>query len=209
MRTPVRSRERVSVLSTQQALPPGRFRTVVADPPWPYHTEAPFRHAVSSTGNPQGVSARARYTVMRMSDILSLPVGLVCEKDAHLYVWTTNAFMCEAHEVVRAWGFEPKTIITWVKTKKCSFDPSMKTGYYYRGATEHVVFGVRGHLRLHGPPAPTAIFSERLAHSVKPDLFFEIVEQQSHPEYLELFARRCRSGWTVWGNEVHVREKVL
>jgi N6-adenosine-specific RNA methylase IME4 len=39
-------------------------------------------------------------------------------------------------------------------------------------------------------------------HSVKPDYFYKMVENQSEGPYLELFARRNRINWSVWGNEV-------
>jgi N6-adenosine-specific RNA methylase IME4 len=43
------------------------------------------------------------------------------DDSAHLYLWTTNAFLCEAHDVARAWGFNPKTLLTWGKV--ASFAP--------------------------------------------------------------------------------------
>ena len=42
----------------------------------------------------------------------------------------------------------------------------------------------------------------RRRHSEKPDEFFGLVEQISPGPYLELFARRRRPGWDVWGNEI-------
>jgi hypothetical protein len=38
-------------------------------------------------------------------------------------------------------------------------------------------------------------------HSAKPDHFYDLVEQVSSPPYVELFARRHRLGWDVWGDE--------
>jgi N6-adenosine-specific RNA methylase IME4 len=39
-------------------------------------------------------------------------------------------------------------------------------------------------------------------HSAKPEAFQDMVESVSPGPYLEMFARRPRLGWTVWGNEV-------
>jgi N6-adenosine-specific RNA methylase IME4 len=110
--------------------------------------------------------------------------------------------MEEAFVVVKSWGFKQKTILTWTKVKKDGA-PSMKMGYYYRGATEHCLFCVRGKQRLIGPAAPTAIFASRLPHSVKPPEFYKLVEEQSPSPVLEMFARRSRPGWHTWGNELH------
>jgi N6-adenosine-specific RNA methylase IME4 len=41
----------------------------------------------------------------------------------------------------------------------------------------------------------------RSAHSQKPEAFIDLVEQVSPGPYVELFARRHRLGWDVWGNE--------
>lgn len=139
-----------------------------------------------------------------------MPVDEICRlapaaaNNSHLYLWTTNAFMVEAHQVAEAWGFRQKTILTWTKTHKD--DPSrasMKTGYYFRGATEHCLFCVRGSLPLQTDAAlPTAYMWPRLPHSVKPDAFYDLVEQASPGPYLELFARRARLGdWTYFGDE--------
>lgn len=133
-----------------------------------------------------------------------MPVCESAEDDAHLYLWTTNTFIVEAHELARAWGFHPITVLTWVKTKHEGelLRVSMKTGYYFRGATEHIIFGVRGSLRLQTKEGlPTAFLWPRLGHSVKPDDFYDLVEKASPGPYLELFARRNRLGWDTWGNE--------
>ena len=191
------------------------YHTIVADPPWPYDGKGQ-----PGTGGRGKAGVRAmptpsfthHYDSMTMKDLRDLPVGVLAHKDAHLYVWTTNAFMIEAHELARAWGFTPKTILTWGKVKKD--DPnsaSMKTGYYFRGATEHVVFATRGSLPKPKVAIPTLCLWPRIGqHSRKPDEFFGIVEQISPGPYLELFARQNREGWSSWGNQVHdVSERVV
>lgn len=75
-------------------------------------------------------------------------------------------------------------------------------GFHFRSNTEHVLFGVRGeitiptHLRQ-----PTLFAARKGAHSAKPDRFYEMVERVSPGPYLELFSRRRRYGWDVWGHE--------
>jgi N6-adenosine-specific RNA methylase IME4 len=142
------------------------------------------------------------YPVMRTADIVAMPVSKTAESNAHLYLWTVNKFLREAHDVAEAWGFRPMTLLTWGKVKDDG-TASMKTGYYFRGATEHCLFAVRGSLPLqvkHGKP--TLYLSRRLPHSVKPDWFYALCEECSPGPRLELFARRVRPGWTCWGNEV-------
>lgn len=45
------------------------------------------------------------------------------------------------------------------------------------------------------------LISERMEHSRKPDTIYEYAESFPGP-YLEMFCRRPRAGWHVFGNEV-------
>lgn len=192
-----------------------RFRTIVADPPWPYPKGSVSRAQTKETGKVHWadrvrVGPGIHYKTMTLADICNLPVRRLAHINAHLYLWTTNKFMEEAFSVVRAWGFTFKTILTWGKIKEPDAlwkraalpEPSMAVGHYFRGATEHVLFAVRGRLTLRGDVKPTLLLRPRLPHSVKPTSFFSMVEEVSYPRRLELFARKPRPGWDVWGNEV-------
>ena len=180
------------------------YATIVADPPWPYRGGGESYVIPKPPGewHTRGVE-RTGYTLATMDELQAIDVASLAAPDAHLYVWTTNAFMVEAHDLARAWGFTPKTILTWVKTHHD--DPervSMKTGYWFRGATEHVVFAVRGSLRLATDEGvPTGFLWPRIdTHSVKPPQFFDLVERVSPGPYVELFARQPRLGWDHWGH---------
>lgn len=185
-------------------MPDKRYATIVADPPWPY--DAPggeltssAAHRPNSHSRRHSPDSRSRYGAMSIAELCALCPP--ADETAHLYLWTTNAFMVEAHNVARAWGFTPKTICTWGKVKPDG-SPSMKTGHYFRGATEHVVFAVRGKLPFPiDRPTPTLWLWPRLGHSQKPEAFYDLVEMVSPGPYLEMFARRARFGWDYWGNE--------
>lgn len=180
------------------------YRTVVADPPWRYNTKDIAGRNLLADGirRSAGASSHDRYGSMALDEIEAVPVADWVESSAHLYLWTTNAFVCEAHDVARAWGFAPKTLITWGKVR-ASGEPSRKMGYWYRSATEHVIFAVRGSLRLSIPsPAPSTLFlHRRLEHSVKPTAFYDMVELYSPGPYLDVFSRRDRPGWRTWGDQ--------
>lgn len=184
-----------------------KFKTIVADPPWPYKTPGkigaslehrPNRDKTLGAGN---AGSSSRYGAMEIADICAIKPPV--EDDAHLYLWFTNTFAVEAHEIAKAWGFRPMTILTWTKVKPTG-EPSMKMGYYFRGATEHILFAIRGSLRLRALRAlPTAYLWPRTQHSVKPDAFYDLVEECRPPDYLELFARRPRAGWAQWGDQAN------
>ncbi len=175
-----------------------KYRTIVADPPWPYKQDG--MQALKRDGSPdKGVSSVARYGSMSISDLCD--TTFPCGPNAHLYLWTTNSFMEEAHQIARAWGFKTKTICTYGKVQ-ADGTPSRKSGYYFRGATEHCLFCVRGSMPLQTNEAvPTLWLWPRLPHSVKPDAFYDLVERVSPGPYLEMFSRRARFGWDYWGDE--------
>ena len=78
-------------------LPPGGFATILVDPPWPA----------------QG--GEKHYRTMSLARITALPVGALAARDAHLWLWTTNALLRTAYEVAEAWGFTVRSPLTWVK----------------------------------------------------------------------------------------------
>lgn len=176
-----------------------RYRTIVADPPWDYPSPGSLGGSGGKSVLLNSTSSVGRYGSMSMERLAALRPP--AEDDAHLYLWATNAFISEAHDLARAWGFRPITVLTWGKVQ-ADGRPSMKMGHYFRGATEHIVFGVKGSLALQTADAlPTLWLWPRLPHSEKPDAFYDLVEQASPGPYLELFARRARFGWDYWGNQ--------
>jgi N6-adenosine-specific RNA methylase IME4 len=51
------------------------------------------------------------------------------------------------------------------------------------------------------PLIPVVFSAENIRHSEKPDRFYEMVAVLGEPR-IDLFARRKRQGWDVWGDEV-------
>lgn len=166
------------------------YRCIVADPPWPT-TTGPSFGAGGNGHNP------LPYPTMTIAEIKALPVGAIADAQAHLYLWTTNRFVQTAYEVVAAWGFRPSALLTWCKAPMGS-----GLGDAFGITTEHVLFAHRGGLRPLCRVPSTWWQWKRGAHSAKPEAFLDIVESVSPGPRLELFARRHRLGWDVWGNQV-------
>ena len=121
-------RQVVAVIEAEpQPLPTGPFRVIVADPPRAYSNRA--EDGSHRAANP--------YPSMSLDAIRAMPVAGIAHDDAVLWLWTTNAHMEHAFGVVRAWGFEPRTILTWAKDR-------MGTGDWLRGQTEHCLMAIRG-----------------------------------------------------------------
>lgn len=161
-----------------------KYRTIVADPPWRYRSGA------------TKADVREQYRTMTYAEIAMLPVVDLADPDgAHLWLWTTNMFLEPALSLVRGWDFTVMTVVTWCK-------PGPGVGHYFRNNTEHVLFATAGRPMVpEAKPLSTWFTWPRGAHSQKPEHFYDLVEQVSPGPYVELFARRHRLGWDVWGNE--------
>ena len=163
-------------------LPPGGFATILVDPPWPL----------------QG--GEKHYRTMSLTRIKALPVGALAARDAHLWLWTTNALLPTAYEVAEAWGFTVRSPLTWVK-----FRLGLGGRYQLRNATEQLLFCTRGRAPLGSRSQPTWFNAPVTEHSRKPAEQFAIIERVSPGPYLELFARRrpeSNQPWAVWGDQV-------
>jgi N6-adenosine-specific RNA methylase IME4 len=158
---------------TSLAPRPGKFRTLIIDPPWDYEW-------LSLAGR-----AAPGYATMSHEELLAFDLSQWAEENCHLYLWTTNNFMTRAVELMRQWGFQHKTVLTWVK-------PRWGLGSYFRNSTEHALFGVRGELRTRSDSIATHFEAAVGKHSEKPDAFYEIVRRASYLPCGEIFQRKER-----------------
>jgi len=149
---------------TISGLPPGGFATILVDPPWPLQ------------------SGEKHYRTMSLARIKALPVGSLAARDAHLWLWTTNALLPRAE-----------------------FRLGLGGRYQLRNATEQLLFCTRGKASLGSRSQPTWFNAPVQEHSRKPAEQFAIIERVSPGPYLELFARRrpeSNQPWAVWGDQV-------
>ena len=101
-----------------------------------------------------------------------------------------------AYQVVDAWGFEERTILTWVK-------PHFGCGHWLRGQTEHCILAVRGRPTVTLSNQATVLHAPapQRRHSRKPDEFYSLVETLCPGSKVELFCRQPRPGWASHGDE--------
>lgn len=206
--TPITDSEGLPV----SALPNGPFVVIVADPPWMYQKNP----GIKGGGDGPGGIAEREYPTMTNEQIAALPVGDVVGPDAHLFLWITNPGIYGGRfsdvtpaDIAAAWGFEYRTTLTWVKTVAEGRIDKGGMGWYFRGATEHVLYATRGRA---GIPAamrePNVFLGAKGRHSAKPRVFYDLVERVTDGPRLEMFARNPRPGWTVWGNQADGRPLV-
>lgn len=178
-----------SVASLNELILEGhKFSTIYADPPWPYENEASRAAAVN------------HYPVMSLDAIRAEPVSKLVAPNAHLHLWTTNAFLRDAFSVVDAWGFKFKSCLVWVKNE-------LGMGNYWRVSHEFLLLGVRGSLTFTDRTLQSWLLAERTLHSRKPARIRSLIERVSPGPFLELYGREelPHSEWTVYGNQIEKR----
>jgi N6-adenosine-specific RNA methylase IME4 len=164
--------------------PAKRYSIIMADPPWD----------VQQRG---ALGAQRHYDLMTLERIKAMPVADLATDNAHLWLWVTNATLRDGYDVMEAWGFTPRSPLTWIK-------PRFTLGVYLRNATEHLILGTRGKAPVHFNSQPTWMFAPLQDHSHKPEEQYAVIERVSGDgPKLELFARRRQPGWDVWGDQVN------
>lgn len=169
------------------------YKTIYADPPWNERGAGKIKRG-----------AGRHYELMKTEEIVDMKdfvEGLMHPEGCHLYLWTTNNFLKDGLRVMEEWGFEYITTITWMKK-------GMGLGQYYRGLTEHCLFGATPE-RLPYRELPsgkraqgkTGFIEEKGEHSEKPEQMRRWIEEVSHPPRIELFAREKYEEWDTWGKE--------
>jgi N6-adenosine-specific RNA methylase IME4 len=174
----------------------GTYSTILVDPPWRF---------LNRTGKVAPEHKRLhRYPTMSFDEIGNLPVNRYATDKAHLYMWTPNALLPEALNVMKAWGFKYKTNIVWYKVRKDGGPDGRGVGFYFRNVTEMLLFGIKGSMRTLAPGRRQVniLISRKEEHSKKPNGAYDLIKQCSPGPYLELFARERVIGWTQWGDEV-------
>ena len=177
-------------------LPNGPFRCIVADPPWQYGKWG----RATPAHRPNGHEYAMPYPTMTVQEIAALPVAGCADKDCDLFLWTTQKYLFDAYCVMQAWGFRYCQVLTWCKAPR-----GLGQGGLFCPTTEFLLLGRKGRMPQGKRRLDSTWWQVKRphnSHSTKPEFFQDLIETVSDSPRLELFARRERPGWTVWGNEV-------
>lgn len=184
-----------------------KFKLIYADSPWHFKVH-------SKKG--EGRSAIQHYPVMSLKDLMKLPVPDISADDSVCLMWLIDPMIEQGYEVMKAWGFTPKTVaFYWAKLNK-NYIPKYLDhqpieslfftglGYYTRANVEQCIIGTRGKgLPRKDKGVRRLIVSPRGRHSEKPVEAYERIEKLfGDVSRVELFARKNRAGWSAYGNEV-------
>lgn len=181
-----------------------KFDVIVVDPPW-------NQGKTGKRGVRPNQGVNLDYSTLSFDEISKLPIKDWAKDNCFLFLWVTNSkdkktktpIMKMAFDLLDEWGFTFNTIITWdKKTGPCPFSPFQIT-------TEHVIFSYRGKVTYNKASLgkiKTCFSQVSERHSVKPDIFYRLVEKYFPGERLDVFAREKRSGFKGWGDQYDIVE---
>ena len=171
--------------------PAKKYDLIVADPPW--QIKKIKRKARSS-------QKQMDYLTMPLEEIKALPVQDLAAKDAIIFMWTIQKYLFDARDVLASWGFEYLCMGVWQKTYGRSAGMPL---YGFQWNAEFIAVGYTGSLDLWPKRklVPLCFQAENWRHSEKPSKFYETIEPLGGSR-IDLFARKQRPGWDVWGDEV-------
>ncbi len=169
-----------------------KYRVIYCDPPWRYNDSGVI------TENDNYGRAERHYPTMSLTQLKDLPIKIMTDDNAILFMWSTNPMLTSALELVDSWGFKYKTLFVWDKVKH-------NYGHYNSVRNELLLICTRGSCT----PDNVKLFDsvqqiERSkVHSQKPEEFREIIDTlYTWGNKIELFARKRTSGWDAWGNQL-------
>jgi len=170
--------------------PTGEYDVIVIDPPWKVDFDYSPDHYMGRVANP--------YPEMTVEQIKN--IKLPTKTNSILWLWTTHSQIWNAIEILRFWGFEYKCLLVWDKE-------SMGIGKWLRKQCEFCLLGIKGKPVWTATDVRDIIREQKTKHSAKPEGFYKMVDDICVGKKLDYFARKKRDGWSVYGDEINVKEK--
>jgi len=187
--------------------PNKKYEIIYADPPWEYEN---YSNSGKRVADPK--FKITPYKGMSVEDIKTLPINQISNDDSILLLWVTYPCLQWGLDVVKAWGFEYKTVgFTWVKRNKSGIGYFLGLGNYTRANAEICLLATKGKgCHVIDRTIPQVCDTPLTKHSKKPNVVrTRIVKLFGDLPRIELFARTKVHGWDVWGNDQKLENQPL
>jgi N6-adenosine-specific RNA methylase IME4 len=132
--------------------------------------------------------------LVTLEKLAALPVPNMAHENCMLWLRATNSRILEAYELVKAWGFQPETLFTWIKQEA-------EPGKWLKDRSEHYVLGVKGNPtvdeeRKFSTASETGAAKD---NPKRPMQFYRQIELYcSGKTRLDVFSETPREGWIRW-----------
>lgn len=171
--------------------PNKKYDVIVLDPPWPLKK-------ITTKQRPNQVYMD--YSLMSVEDISALPIQTIAGDKGYCFLWTIQKYLFEAKSILEGYGYNHLLTMGWVKEYGRSSGMAL---YGFRWNLEFILVGTKGKF----PALPkqklikAGFNAVNEGHSKKPDEFYDMIKHLGDKR-IDLFARKPRDGWDVWGDEV-------
>src|SRR3990172_10363403 len=129
-----------------------RYQIIYADPPWQFvglgskgirsgkmREDVPWLHRT--------ISIEEKYPTMTVNELKAMPVRDIVAENSVLFLWTTDAHLPYAVDIIRSWGFEYATVAFVWNKKERSGKQVCYYGYCTIKRTELCLLGRKGKVR--------------------------------------------------------------
>ena len=168
-----------------------QYQIIVVDPPWQVKKLTHKKRPNQTTMD---------YPMMSVEQISNLAIDTLADKTCWCFLWTTQKYLFESKPILERWGFHHLLTMVWEKTYGRSAGMPL-FGFRYNAEFILVGYKTKPELWPKRKLIPAVFAADNIRHSQKPDRFYEMIEPLGENR-IDIFARRQRQGWDVWGNEV-------
>ena len=169
-------------------LPNNVYDVVVIDPPW--DMQKILREIAPN-------QKEFDYPTMTINEIKTFPIKDLMSDNCHIFLWTTQKYLPFAFDIIKEWGLT--YVLTMVWHKNGGFQPFGLPQYN----CEFILYAHKGNPKFIDTKTFNCCFNgERGKHSEKPNEFYELLDRVCDGNKIDIFARKERKGWSVYGNEV-------
>jgi N6-adenosine-specific RNA methylase IME4 len=192
-----------------------RYVSAIIDPDWPY-TVAPGMKSLKDVANAESKGRLSGFTRNKDESLnqyrQKYPMSIERMKklrvpelvSGYILMWTVGPFLINgsALEILKAWGFEPCSILTWAKYDLKNSHGYGGVGFWFLGNAEFCIVAKREGFPSIRTGKSSMFIAPKTRHSEKPINVHQLCEQRFPGPYVEIFGRKDREDWLVLGDEV-------
>ena len=173
-----------------------KYNIIYADPPWKFSSKQ-----LQKENGKRFNSLDKEYRTVKTNQMQCWDIKRICDDNCAMFMWTTDAHIKEAIELMKSWGFKYITV-AFVWSKQSINGKELYTlGAWTLKNCEMCLLGTRGKMLQYkkSNKVRQLVKAERTKHSKKPDIVRDkIVELLGDLPRIELFARQHAEGWDCW-----------